>query len=76
MKKIDLNKVNNKVVSEMSKQIHKMLVQLHKVCKVNANFHSYILPKINVEYQEKQKMIGEFDKLINWIAQPYHGHLR
>jgi len=60
----------------MPKQIHKMLVDLHKMCKVNAKFHSYIIPKINVELQEKQKMIDEFNKLIKWIGQPYHGHLR
>jgi len=53
-----------------------MLVDLHKMCKVNAKFHSYIIPKINVEFQEKQKMIDEFNKLIKWIGQPYHGHLR
>ena len=60
----------------MPKQIHRMLVELHNMCKVNANFHSYRIPKINVEFQEKQKMIDEFNKLVKWIGQPYHGHLR
>ena len=60
----------------MAKQIHKMLVDLHKVCKVNAKFHNYMIPKINVNFQEKRKMIDEFNKLVKWIAQPYHGHLR
>ena len=76
MKKIDLNRDNNHIVSNMPKQIHKMLVELHKVCKVNANFHNYMVPKVNVDFQEKQKMIVQFDKLIKWIAHPYHGHLR
>ena len=31
MKKIDLNRDNNHIVSNMPKQIHKMLVELHKV---------------------------------------------
>ena len=60
----------------MPKQIHKMLIDLHKMCIINAKFHSYRIPKINVEFQEKQKMIDEFNKLVKWIGQPYHGHLR
>jgi len=45
----------------MAKQIHKMLIDLHKVCKVNAKFHNYMIPKINVNFQEKRKMIDEFN---------------
>ena len=53
-----------------------MLVELHNMCKVNANFHNYRVPMIDLEFQEKQKMIDEFNKLVKWIGQPYHGHLR
>jgi len=60
----------------MPRHIHKMLVELHNMCKVNANFHNYRVPMIDLEFQEKQKMIDEFNKLVKWIGQPYHGHLR
>ena len=48
----------------MAKQIHKMLLDLHRVCKINGKLHSYAIPKIDVNFQEKQKMIDEFNKLL------------
>ena len=58
----------------MSKQIHLMLVNLHKVCKSNAKFHNYKMPNINTKYRSNEKMKNEFDKLLYWIKFPYYGH--
>ena len=60
----------------MPRQIHKILIDLHKTCNINAKFHNYRIPKINIEFQEKEKMMKEFNKLVKWIEQPYHGHLQ